>query len=109
MTEAYFNTHNLVVPVLNERIFKQDVEAARWKRDPGFARVCYMVFATSAPALDDTRTYWDDPDDSGTSEGLHDMRHSAGWIYAREALRIGRPILDLSNLEDLQFHVVSAP
>jgi hypothetical protein len=68
-----------------------------------------MIFATAAPALNDERTYWHDPKGKEASSGPHDVRHSAGWIYAKEALRIGRPVLDISNLEDLQFHAVSEP
>ncbi|WVQ78353.1 hypothetical protein IAT38_000438 [Cryptococcus sp. DSM 104549] len=113
LIDAYFDHQNIMMPLLNRRLFQRQFNAGLWETDHGFAKVCLSVFANGAKYVDDRRVWW--PSElSATKEGRERLagykenmlRHSAGWRYIRAVLRMGRSIMRGPTIYDLQTDVL---
>ncbi|AFR93350.1 nuclear protein [Cryptococcus neoformans C23] len=113
LINAYFDNVNLHLPLLNRKFFQRQYDSGMWRNNPGFSRVCLLVFANGSRFVDDPRVYW--PTDlSMTEEGRErlatdkdgTLRYSAGWKYLRILLRMGRSIMQGPNLYEFQSHVL---
>lgn len=110
---SYFEYTNNHLPLLNRIVFERQYESAFYKTDHDFAKVCLMVFANGSRFVDDPRVYWP-VDDVVTEEGRERMRtdkdgtlkYSAGWIYLRALLKMGKSLMQGPKLFDFQGQVL---
>jgi hypothetical protein len=113
LIDGYFDMVNIHMPLLNRVIFQRQYQSGLWRTNPDFARMCLMMFANGARYIDDERVYWP-TDDATTTEGRERLRtdkdgtrkYSAGWIYMRAVMNLGRSWLQGPSLLDLQTHVL---
>lgn len=113
LIDAYFDNVNLHLPLLNRKFFQRQYDSGMWRNNPGFSRVCLLVFANGSRFVDDPRVYWP-ANLSMTEEGSErlatdkdgTLRYSAGWKYLRSLLRMGRSIMQGPNLYEFQTQVL---
>lgn len=113
LIDSYFDNVNNHMPLLNRVIFQRQYQSGLWRTNSDFARMSLMVFANGSRYVDDDRVYW--PADAATTpEGrarlLNDAdgtrKYSAGWIYMRALIKVGRSWLQSPGLLDLQTNVL---
>lgn len=113
LIDSYFEMVNIHMPLLNRVIFQRQYQSGLWRTNQDFAKMCLMVFANGARYVDDERVYW--PTDVATTpEGRERLRtdkdgtrrYSAGWIYMRILIKVGRSWLQGPSLLDLQANVL---
>jgi hypothetical protein len=112
LIDAYFATDNLILPLLNRKIFQRDFDRGVWRTKDAFAKVCLMIFANAAKSVDDPRCYWYSGDLRSESEAYKNpelYKHSAGWRWIEAVMKTGKSWLSVPSLEDLQTFVVSSP
>lgn len=113
LIDAYFEEINRTMPLLNRVIFQRQYQSGLWRTSIEFAKLCLMLFANGARYVDDERVYWP-ADDATTEEGRERLRtdrdgmlkYSAGWIYLRALIKMGRSWLQGPSLLDLQTNVL---
>ncbi|TYJ58257.1 hypothetical protein B9479_001083 [Cryptococcus floricola] len=98
LINTYFDKVDLLNPLLNRLVFQEQYDAKLWRTSEGFAKICMLVFANGARYVRDRRVWWDSasPGDNSISQ------YSAGWKYFRAVLRMGRNIMQLPTLYDIQ-------
>ena len=113
LIEVYFRNVNFHLPLLNRPLFLRQYDAGLYRNNHEFAKVCLMVFANGSRFVDDDRVYW--PRDLAlTEEGKERLRtdkdgtlkYSAGWLYLRSHLKMGRSMMQTPNLFDFQTEVL---
>ena len=110
LIDAYFTTDNLILPLLNRKIFQRNYNKGLWRTNDGFGKVCLLIFANAAKSVDDPRCYWYSGDQRSETEAFKNAelyRHSAGWRWVEAVAKTGRRWLSVPSLEDLQAFVVS--
>ena len=110
LIDAYFTTDNLILPLLNRKMFQRDYDRGVWRTNDGFGKVCLLIFANAAKSVDDPRCYWYSGDQRSEREAFKNpelYRHSAGWRWVEAVAKMGRSWLSVPSLEDLQSFVVS--
>ncbi|BEJ14458.1 hypothetical protein CspHIS471_0402250 [Cutaneotrichosporon sp. HIS471] len=113
LIDSYFERVNRPMPLLNRVIFQRQYQSGLWRTNIEFAKLCLMIFANGARYVDDERVYWP-ADDATTEEGRERLRndrngmlkYSAGWIYLRALIKMGRSWLQGPSLLDLQTNVL---
>ena len=113
LIDAYFEYTNFHLPLLNRIVFERLYASGLYRTNHSFAKVCLMVFANGARFVDDPQVYWP-VDDAVTDEGRERMRndedgtlkYSAGWIYLRALLKMGKSIMQGPKLFDFQAQVL---
>jgi hypothetical protein len=110
LIDAYFETDNLVLPLLNRVLFQKTFDRGVWKTNHRFAKVCLMLFASAAKSVDDPRVYWYAGEPTKEKEAFKNpelYKHSAGWRWVEPVIKAGKSWLSVTSLEDLQIFVVS--
>ncbi len=113
LIEAYFEYTNFHLPLLNRLVFDRNYSSGLYKTHHDFAKVCLMVFANGARYVDDERVYWP-IEEATTDEGKDRLRtdkdgtlkYSAGWIYLRALLKMGKSLMQGPKLYDFQCQVL---
>ncbi|KAJ9092550.1 hypothetical protein QFC21_006781 [Naganishia friedmannii] len=108
LIDAYFETDNLVLPLLNRVLFQKAFDRGVWKTNHRFAKVCLMLFASAAKSVDDPRVYWYAGEPTKEKEAYKNpelYKHSAGWRWVEPVLKAGKSWLSVTSLEDLQIFV----
>ena len=113
LVASYFESTNFHLPLLNRTIFERQYASGLYKTNHDFAKVCLMVFANGARYVDDERVYWP-VNDAVSEEGKERLRtdqdgtrkYSAGWIYLRALLIMGKSLMQGPNLYDFQCQVL---
>ncbi|ODN88494.1 hypothetical protein L198_06766 [Cryptococcus wingfieldii CBS 7118] len=102
LINTYFDEVDLHMPLLNRLVFQEQYDAKLWRTSEGFAKICMLVFANGARYVKDRRVLWDSatPGDNSISQ------FSGGWKYFRVVLRMGRNIMQLPTLYDIQYLVL---
>ena len=110
---AYFDYTNINLPLLNRNIFNRQFASGLYKTSHNFAKVCLMVFANGSRFVDDPRVYWsvnEAINDEGRERLRTDkdgtLRYSAGWIYLRALIKMGKSIMQSPQLFDFQCQVL---
>ncbi|KAJ9112249.1 hypothetical protein QFC22_006333 [Naganishia vaughanmartiniae] len=109
LIDAYFETDNLVLPLLNRVLFQESFDRGVWKTNHRFAKVCLMLFASAARSIDDPRVYWYAGEPNKEKEAFKNSelyKHSAGWRWVEPVLKAGKSWLSVTSLEDLQVFVL---
>lgn len=109
LINLYFNHSNDLLPLLHKPSFFKAYNDQRFNADPGFARVCLLVFAVGAGYSRDPRVLVpkESTGRSAGGTGASGDQGSAGWIYYHAFGRIVRHRLAPTELYDLQISVVS--
>ncbi|WOO84435.1 Transcriptional activator protein acu-15 [Vanrija pseudolonga] len=113
LIDGYFEHINPMMPLLNRSIFTRQYQSGLWSTNSEFAKMCLMVFANGARYTDDERVYW--PADCATTEEGRErlrndrdgtLKYSAGWVYVRAVIKMGKSWLQGPSLLDLQITVL---
>ncbi|CED84904.1 Zn(2)-C6 fungal-type DNA-binding domain [Phaffia rhodozyma] len=101
LIEGYFNSVNMTLPLLHRPTFYRQYASQLYNTDPGFARICLLVFAIGSYQCNDSRVLFPKEDGEG-----HYGIDSAGWTYYHAFGRMIRHRLAPTELWDLQVSVL---